>query len=661
MADYQRDKACHAFRVVEERRGRPPVADCMPAPLCLPTVAIRAKAGHSCEGGNPASGLSFFILHAAFCIFLLLTGCVGMKKPPVVIWQPPLMPVKGPELRGDLALAGQYAPSTGARVGFNTYEVYLENKGTDVWRFNSVRFNGRTLAANSAPNLLAAFGRVTLDGEVLPLGDKTSHDKDVVWWQFYPEPELWPGRTILFQINMRGIPSAKSTLELMSDGVKTVAVDMVRFRMPEKMIGSIAFAPDYSRIYVPYSSRNGAGVTRVWLNNRLTPVQRELQERLGGGLRVLKLQASERIQRGDLVYVKLEFEDRDWRYGMVRALTGPILDAAEQAGRPTRVERRDYALDADSGVIMLPYDFTCNDVRHDNDKGGSATAMVMERQTTYHRDRSRLAGASYCTAMYPELWNIYGSLADAVFAKPYRLGYGHNPKRFIEEEEAEIDHARQTVQPRPWLYTPESYQHQGRIEEGEELEVLVWVMLAKGARGIRYHYWNHLQGGFFENRRLQETMKILNRRIGDARDKLATLIPAGESQLTVPCVAHTATSVQSPNTFAVPNPNSASAPLKVYTAWCGDSGLLVVARNLDYETDLMPDENGEKPRFRVNEKLEIDLPVPLPNWLRNGGVCDLVDGSVVEAREAPSADGRRELMIRLDRLPAVRALWVENR
>jgi hypothetical protein len=338
-------------------------------------------------------------------------------------------------------------------------------------------------------------------------------------------------------------------------------------------------------------------------------------------------------------------------------VTGPILDAAEQGGRPTRKERYDYALDADPSVMILPFDFTCNDVRHDNDKGGSATAMVIEREKMYRQDRSRLAGAGYCTAMYPELWNIYGPLADAVFAKPYRLGFGHNPRKFIEEEEEKVENARLTAQPRPWLYTPESFKaREIRMQEGEEVNVLAWVMLVKGAKGIRYHYWKHLQSGFFENRRLQEAVKSVNRSVGENRERLSVLIPAEEIIQETPCAL-----AESKPGADVSSRLTGIAPVKVYTAWGGDRGMLVVVRNLDYETEVVPDDNGEKPCFRFKEKYALDLPVILPEWMRGGDVRDLTDGSIVPAREILSADGRKDIVMRLDRLPAFRVLWVENK
>ena len=407
---------------------------------------------------------------------------------------------------------------------------------------------------------------------------------------------------------------------------------------------------------------------RVWLNNQPIPAFRFLLPPDPSNPELLVFAPPTPLQPGQPLHVKLEFEDHDWRNALVRAMPGIVLEAPKLNNHPDRLEQREFALDSEPPVVRCGGDFTCSDVKAE-DKGGSAPVQVRDRLALYRQDKVRLGAIAYCTAMYPELWNIYGQLSDGVYTKPYRLGYGHDPKRFIEEEEEAVTKAWTTARPRPYFYIPESFKSRGRLLEADELELFGWLFMVKGAKGIRYHYWIHPESGFADNKRLQGQIKTLNLELGDVRALLAPVVFVSEKQISAPCAmarlpapASTNAATDKKDIEETPPPErNAQCPVKLYTAWAGDKGMIVLVRNLDCTTDAEPNDNGEKPRFKAKSRENVLLSVTLPEWLRVGAVRDMITGNLMAADPGKAGVGVRKLDLELDRLDAFKVIWIEKR
>lgn len=582
------------------------------------------------------------------------------------------MPVLAPAPFGQLTITGQYAPSSDTGIDRQTYELYIENTGSKPVEFTSVTLNGEKLilVQVQAKSLSRSLDAFEIDGIPMSINENSenlaqSAPDNVGWWQFYPDQIVPAKGAAIFQVNFKSKPQAQQKLVLETSTGLKISCPLQRFRFPEKLITAITYSKDYSQVFIQYESRNGAPVDKVWLNGVEIKSFKILPARDRKTPCMLAIQAPFPISTGMPLHVKLRFADQDWRYALVRALSGIELDAAEVAGRPTRLERRDFSLDPFPPVTMILYDFTCADVTA-NDKGRSAMDLIAARLALYRKDSSSLAGISYCTAIYPEIWNIYGPLADAVYAKPYRLGYGQTPKRFFEEEEDVLEKAASTASPKPWIYIPESYKLRNkRLIEDQELQTLGWLALARGAKGIRYHYWKHPDNTFVLNKGLQDGLITLNLQISDVRDLLSPVAFVSASQARVPCRIPLPVTTNAPFIPRSDDPNldprpTADLNVKTYISWAGDKGMLVYVRNLDYSTDAQPDENGVKPRFSAPRREDIKITIPLPPWFIPGASRDLVKAGLVPCAFNQTPAGMEAQLV-LPELEAFRVIWIENR
>ena len=612
----------------------------------------------------------YFEVALQLLMLIIVSGCATAPKPPPA-FKIPVMPVAAPVVQSNLAWSAQYAGSLAPSTGFNTFEVYIENRGTNPVTFESAILNGKDLPLPTPVPRLTLPDTIMIDGMPMKLDVIKSPAADLAtWWQFYPDRTVEPGQTIQFQINFRATPTVKQRLQLKTASGQVLDLPVQRFRMLEKEITAITYAPEFSKVHIQYTSVNATRPVRVWLNNQPVPSFRLLlpPDPSNPELLVFAPPGSNPLQPGQSLHVKLEFEDHDWRHALVRAMPGIVLDAPKLNNHPDRLEQREFTLDAEPPLVRFGGDFTCSDVKAE-DKGGSAPVLVRDRLALYRQDKVCLGAIAYCTAMYPELWNIYGQLADGVYTKPYRLGFGHDPKRFIEEEEEAVAKAWLTARPRPYFYIPESFKSRERLLEADELEVLGWLFMVKGAKGIRYHYCIHPESGFADNKRLQAQIKTLNLELGDVRNLLAPAVFVSEKQISAPCAmarlpasssTNAATDIKNLEETPLPVRN-ADCPVKLYTAWAGDKGMIILVRNLDYITDAKADENGEKPRFKAKSRENMLLSVTLPEWLRVGAVRDMITGNLMAADQSKDSFGVRKLSFELDRLDAFKVIWIESR
>jgi len=577
---------------------------------------------------------AFFIQFV--CIFLLMAGCARLK--PAV---KPAVPSGRESFRlpatGNVEIVTQYAYSTEPRIGYNTFEAYIENHTTNTITFKSATLNGVTLSV-SAADLPKALRSISFDGEEIFLGSyEKPVDQEVTWFQFYPSAVAGPGETVVFQLNFKHVLTSQKKLVLRDEAGKEWQVTVPRFRQPDKLITAVTYPLDYGQVYVQYKS--GSAPERLQLNDweikgfrRLTSVE--------GGMapEVLATKSPFSIRTGLPIYVKIRFADGKERCALVRALNGIGLHACP-AGPKSEAGLRELGLDVDPSVLMLPVDFACADFRA-KDKGLSAMPAASARLKEYLAQPGKLGGLAFCTADFPEVWNIYGTLGDAGYEKTYRLGWGRKRLLFIEEEERNMERLQFTSAPRPWLWVPDRFQIEGRALSAEEMKLTGWMVMARGGKGIRYHFWmNSKLDPFAKIPDLLPAMKELNEEIGKQRGILSPLVLASERvrELGAPLKGR----------------------IKIYTGWSGEQGLLVMVRNLDYKVDLHPKDTKGLP-FEPTVKNNLAVRIALPEWFKAGEAEDLLTNKRIKGQITTGEQGRKEMQINLDELKAYRLIWIPN-
>ncbi|MBI2440934.1 MAG: hypothetical protein HYV35_06130 [Lentisphaerae bacterium] len=563
---------------------------------------------------------------------LLLGGCTTAK-----VAKPQAIPAGAPGfdwIESGFGLGVQYAVPAQAAYGYETLEVYVSNLGKASVRCAAARLDGALLPWASALTQAPGTNPATVGTNAAP-----ALPKAVAWWQCYPSATLAAGETIVVQVNFRLAVGRELSLEF-ADG-RRLKVMIPRYRAPAKEITAITWTPDYKRLYVQYRSV-GVGPQQVWVNGRLVGKWQRL--RAGDvGPEALAVALPGAVIAGQPVAVRLLFEDGATRQALVRAWAGIGLDA--YALNRAETNRAALGLDADSGVRLAKKyggDVACTDAKANHD-GASAAAVIAEREAAYARDAQHLLAVHYCTSMRPPLWNIYGSIADAVYANPYRFSYGGNLRKYLDEEETAMTRSWLSARPRPWLYMPEAFRKRERALEAEELRTLVWVALARGCKGLSYFAYDlPSKTGYKDLPALSRAILELNAAVRSHAAELAPLAPVSARAIET----------------------TKGNWVKLYVGWAGEKGLLAVVRNLDFEVDAKP-AGADGRAFRPRVKSDVTVPITIPPWFRPalavawvGDNVELVKAGPGLPAIAPRATAGWQL--KFARLDALGVAWLPN-
>ncbi len=540
------------------------------------------------------------VAHMVF--LLLLAGCVSAPYRPGEAVRPP----PGAGEQGPAPIHGQYAdPSSGA---FPLYELYLVNTGSTPRVFTGVSLDGRLLPRPS--KVLLDAPTVMLDGlrYTQPVGDT---DPAVVWWQFYPSAEAAPGASVCLRLCFRGDVRTPRSLVLAdaAGGGETVKIPRrASHRVP--LLTAVAFAADLSRLNVLCDSP-GTPPVALWINGKRANDPRLLT---GSNPRRVLLEAPSPIplRAGLPIDLAVRFADGRERRALLRVLVGvPVYDA------PSREAAGVNPAPPSAGAQMIPVDGVCSDLRSGR-PGGSAWQVIFERERLLKACPDSVAGFGFCTGVTRDTAAIYGRIADAVFAKPYRHGWGRDPHRFMDEEADVIADQRAACAPFPFLYIPERFERRNRDLSPAEVETLEWTALASGAKGLRRHFaYNPLPPA-------PEMAAVLSNtasNVGRLQSILAPLVAVSDET----------------------QGDEKAGYIRVLTAWSGSQGALFYVR--DRSVGAFPDDLP----FRRDVRVELDI----PPWCGGSKALDLLTGK-------PVADvrlGRCGLVI--SELHGFRLLWVD--
>jgi len=588
---------------------------------------------------------SFFFLRKLAClagkflILLLLTGCATLRS-------------IGPEpKKTGLEIHAQYAVSSEPKLGYNTFEVYIANYTTNTLLFTGAELNGKPLPRVQSDKISKLFTATLGDGDEIPLIEPGfPEDSPVTWWQYYPRNEVKPGETIEFQANFKAMPTGRQELRLLRQNAEgraraagpavqnkePIIIAVPRFHQPDKRLTAVTYSLDGRRMFVQYVSRKIV-LKKLFINGQhirkfkvLPSIEGSLSADRHDSPDLAAFNAPFALKDGEVLHVESEFQDGSRRDALVRVLLGVALDGGFSGGNKEQAIRKEYGLDDFSIVEMWPFDVACGDTKAGK-HGMSAPAVTETRKERYLIEPHRLGGINYCAAFYPGLCNIYGQISDAVYAKPYQLGWGKQtqPVRFIEAEERRALEEAQSAQPRPWLWIPDRFNRKGRYMAAGEQELLAWLMLEMGSKGIRYHYWfKPVAEIMAEHPWLLSGLAKLNKDIAAQKEVLSPLVWVNEQNLE-------------------------KEKVKLYESWSGDQGILIFVRNLDYRTE-MPDPKGQEPKFNIVSKQNVNMSVRLPVWFKGKKAVDLLSRNSL-----PTERQKDAMQIKLDRLDAFRLIWLE--
>ena len=562
-----------------------------------------------------------FVLSACAAV-LLATSCST----------PPCAPTSGfIGGNGSEVLGVQYAPVTGSD-GYETAEVFLVNKGGAPVTFTNAVLDGMVLQGEKelASRLVANRFRFDIGGRRVS-APKPVENGTILWSQFYPDSTVAPGAAAVFQIGFRdkAAQSCGHTLSLaVSDGSVLEASIPRRFPTAQR-ITAVAWTEDGSAVTIQLS--NGAPPSALRLNGRSVPF-RTLAPAVAGRPGAIVADTPSPVRNGDMVLLEVDFGTETIR-AFLRAMPAFAIDApafgADDKQLPA-AQRKAFGLDEKRSFTRLPFDVACDDTRAGR-HGDHARAVVAARIAAFRADPSRLHGLDFCTALYGSIWNIYAAMTDAVIVKPYQLHWGPDPARFIESEITHIDRAVAAAAPKPVIWVPDRFKRHRHLE-GNEMEILAWCAALRGVKGIRHHFWlNHAKAPFNGCEDIRQTLPILNRDLAKLRSLLSPLVPA--SSVT-----------------------DRRLMVSILEGWSGDSGALLLVRNMRYTTDEEANDGGRTHRFRTNPADKVTISYAIPPWLNPAHPINPLTG---EALPASRVDDR--LKITLPTLDAFRLVWIANK
>lgn len=535
-----------------------------------------------------------------------------------------------PEAPPKIVADVQWCASADA-AGDGTVEVLLRNATGRAVEFVRAELDGTELPA-TAPAVAKALKAFAFEG----LGSGARRRMDVSppvagarWWQFYPSPRVAAGGATVFQLNFAGA-SRPCALKLTTRDGAAVSVKVPRCAAPRRRIEFLAFSGDGRTLLLRHSK--GAPPNRLPVNGRATDFRvlgAASESRPGAVVADLP----DAVREGGPVLVELGFPDGARRFAFARAMLGVCTVAPSGWGDDFQplppAERAAYGFDADMRVWRLPYDIACDDTRA-RSPGASARAVVAARQERLAKFPDGLCGVDFCTALYPSVWNIYSQMADAVIAKPYKLHWGVNLSRFPDEEDAFLGQVVRDVAPRPVLWVPERYRKLRELD-GAEYSVLAWCAMLRGVRGVRVHHWlNDPKDPFADNPGLADAVKGFNADFGRLRPRLGRLLPAGESE-------------------------DRAARVAVLEGWSGDDGVLMLVRNLRYDTGIDPQTKRRTRPFAVSPIRDYALSYRLPKWLTPDAATDALSG---ERLEGAASNG--VFKVTVPELGSHRLIWIGN-
>ena len=441
----------------------------------------------------------------------------------------------------------------------------------------------------------------------------TPEDPLAVWWEWLPSATVPPGGISVFRICLRSRPAAPLAFEFR--GTKGESVSAI---LPPTSAApaappllAVSWSPDRSRLFALLPTGTHPVAARI--DSR--PAQIKAHDARFSGAPVLlevEVPPGARPAEGGGAFAEFEFADGSARHAYLTALSSVgVYDAppADFASSPDACCGDVVGDDGGrSGICLIQSDATCADLR-DGHSGANVWKVIRDRELLRSRKPDKPPAFAFCAGTTPETAAVYGHIAEVLVAKPYRLGWGADPSRFVDEEADALAAYRAACAPAPFVYVPERFARHGRHLSPEELRLLEWTAILSGAKGLRRHF--AYSGDRALLARLGPAADATAAEVRRLQNILAPLLPVSDAVQT-------------------------RGGVRVLTAWSGAGGALYLVRAV---ADAAP---------RSTLRAEIDIPA----WC-GGELRDLLSGEPVAAVRA----GRN--VLELEPRPGFRLLYAE--
>ena len=422
----------------------------------------------------------------------------------------------------------------------------------------------------------------------------TPEDPLAVWWEWLPSATTPPGGTSVFRICLRSRPAAPLAFEFR--GTKGESVSAI---LPPTSAApaappllAVSWSSDRSRLFALLPTGTHPVAARI--DSR--PAQIKAHDARFSGAPVLlevEVPPGARPAEGGGAFAEFEFADGSARHAYLTALSSVgVYDAppADFASSPDACCGDVVGDDGGrSGICLIPSDATCADLR-DGHSGANVWKVIRDRELLRSRKPDKPPAFAFCAGTTPETAAVYGHIAEVLVAKPYRLGWGADPSRFVDEEADALAAYRAACAPAPFVYVPERFARHGRHLSPEELRLLEWTAILSGAKGLRRHF--AYSGDRALLARLGPAADATAAEVRRLQNILAPLLPVSDAVQT-------------------------RGGVRVLTAWSGAGGALSLVRAV---ADAAP---------RSTLRAEIDIPA----WC-GGELRDLLSGEPVVAVRA---------------------------
>lgn len=461
-----------------------------------------------------------------------------------------------------------------------------------------------------------------LDGNQLPV-----QTEEVTWWQFFPDSTVAPGDYLVCRLNFNLRPVQTQEVAFVSSTGIIARIKIPPFSFGGKYLSAITFSHDYRKMFVQYRG-GSANPRKIWVNNREINKFEVLASPDEKGLSLVAFKSPLRLATGDPLHVMVNFSDDSWGQAYAKAMNGIVLNAFNMDDPKIR---RSLGIDIHPPFAKLDSankgDVACFDVSHRH-QGLGARDFVQEVDQLRKMDTGKksLTAIFFCRALYPEVWDIYGPLADVAMVSPYSYAYS-GQQQYMEEEGRRLDLTARSAAPRPFVWIPETVKYADRFLSPREIEIMTWMALIRGAKGIKYFAYDFNDIGFKNDPMLLNSIQKNNREIRALEEYLCPLVHADHMMV------------------------GPKKTISADVAWSGDAGILVFLRDLQYRIEPTP-SNGKQ--FVVEPRDNLVVKLPMPGWLMPKKAIDLTRRKDV----IQISQKRSEVTLTVPRFNGAVVIWI---
>jgi len=485
----------------------------------------------------------------------------------------------------------------------------------------------------------------------------------VVWSRYLPSDQINPGQSavlrfsakLVIQDNPAWVKSSENKVLISLDNEKDLEINLPPVIEEWTRITSLTASSNYKTLFIGYGvirwishpvkiKINGKEIaTENWsqLSQPIEDWDEFQRTNYYGKPGLIKVKMPEDVKLGSWIWVRMEMDNGAIIHTSMKISSGVLIDAFG-------VEKSQGALRKELGLDLNPYaglidrDLSCQEMELGTP--GKLAEWVISQATQRSAGSPENLNYIYlCTAAaanshYP----LYSAMTDGLGFCRYTFSMTKQTK-FVEKEEFYCRVARRAAAPKPFIYIPETftYKNVDRILEPGELRLLLYTAIGNGCKGVNYFIYGNPGEilGFQSSPILLEEIKRLNKEIKNLEPILS------------PALFYCAHDI-----------GDKVSGQKTYELWSGDTGVLLIMKNMDYTTDRNPNDMGKNPRFSYKQKADISLVIKKPEWLNlktdNEGNFKAVNPLTMKSLTGKFKDGN--MLFVIPNLELTEVIWIQN-